>query len=154
MEIRIPLPLDGTFLRRQCPNCDREFKWHHGPTDDRPPDAVDPIFYYCPYCGEPANSDMWWTHDQVGFMQATAVGPAMEVIEQELGSLGNRHTGGLISFDIKTTSTTPPLPEPLVEPDDMIQATSPCHPWEPVKITEDWAEGLFCLVCGERFGLA
>jgi hypothetical protein len=41
---------------------------------------------------------------------------------------------------------------PLVEPDDMTMVASPCHGFEPVKVADDWAEPLYCLVCGRPFG--
>ena len=50
MEIRASLPLDADFLRRQCPECGRQFKWHVGPTEDTPEEFVDPPVYHCPYC--------------------------------------------------------------------------------------------------------
>jgi hypothetical protein len=28
----------------------------------------------------------------------------------------------------------------------MIIVLSPCHPWEPIKIMEDWGEPVHCLV--------
>ena len=36
MSLSIELPLDSGFLRRECPNCQLEFKWHHGPTETTP----------------------------------------------------------------------------------------------------------------------
>lgn len=60
VQLSMSLPLDGDgFLRRECPTCEREFKWLPSPdqleegngesraaaTDAEPPEA-----YYCPYC--------------------------------------------------------------------------------------------------------
>ncbi len=37
MSFPIELPLDDDgYLRRQCPTCERLFKWHYGPTPQRP----------------------------------------------------------------------------------------------------------------------
>ena len=33
MEVSFPLDSDG-FIRRECPHCEREFKWHHGPANE------------------------------------------------------------------------------------------------------------------------
>jgi hypothetical protein len=46
-----------------------------------------------------------------------------------------------------------PTPIVLVEPDDMVMISSPCHQSEPVKVPEE-AEGPFhCLVCGQAFAV-
>jgi hypothetical protein len=49
VELSIPFPLDDDgFLRRECPTCDREFKWlpAHDETEATPPPAGG---YFCPY---------------------------------------------------------------------------------------------------------
>ncbi|GGT27906.1 hypothetical protein GCM10010271_34830 [Streptomyces kurssanovii] len=34
MEIPMNLPLDNDgFVRRECPHCVSQFKWHHGPAN-------------------------------------------------------------------------------------------------------------------------
>lgn len=152
MEMSVTLPLDDGFMRRQCPNCNREFKWHHGPTEDRPGDAVDPPIYYCPYCGEPAGPDSWWTAAQLEHAQAMVTGPALREITDELESLAKRHSGGLVKLSVRSDPQPEP-PAPLTEPNDMTAVTSPCHPWEPIKIDEEWHDPLHCLVCGERFAI-
>lgn len=152
MEISVSLPLDDGFLRRQCSNCGRQFKWHHGPTDDRPSDFADPPMYYCPYCGEPAGVDDWLTDEQVEYVQAMAAGPAMREISEEFERMARRHSSGLVKMSVKSTGE-PELPDPLVEPSDMVAVASPCHPWEPVKVSEDWQEPLRCLVCGASYSI-
>jgi Zn ribbon nucleic-acid-binding protein len=150
MEISVSMPLDDGFLRRQCPNCNREFKWHEGPTDDRPDHAVEPPMYYCPYCGLAAGADEWWTEAQLDYAEAIAAGPAMREIADQLERAIGTKNHGLISISVNR----PDEPEPLaamVEPNDMLAVASPCHPWEPFKVAEDWSDPLHCLVCGERF---
>ncbi len=152
MKISVSLPLDNGFLRRQCPNCGRQFKWHHGPTDDRPPDSVDPPMYYCPYCGEPAAVNNWLTDEQVEYVQGMAAGPAMREITDELKRMARRHSGGLLKMSVGS-SGEPEAPDPLEEPPDMVAVGSPCHPWEPVKVSEDWHGPIRCLVCGEPYSI-
>ena len=54
MEIEIALPLDNDgFLRRECPSCERQFKWFHGHTADRPDHYLDPPLYTCPTAAKP-----------------------------------------------------------------------------------------------------
>jgi hypothetical protein len=80
MDIPITLPLDSDgFLRRECPKCEREFKWHEGPTEDRPQDWNDPPVYWCPLCGS-RSDDMP--------AASTALGPAHEARRRL--SLGER----------------------------------------------------------------
>ena len=44
-------------------------------------------------------------------------------------------------------------PAALTEPDDMEIVTSPCHAYEPIKVSADPEKTLFCLVCGSQFAL-
>lgn len=57
---------------------------------------------------------------------------------------------------VKFTADTTDLPDasdPIVEPEDMTMVTSPCHPWEPIKIPEDHVGAVHCLVCGDPFAI-
>lgn len=146
MEIRLDFPLDADhFLRRECPSCSQEFKWHHGATENRPADAVDPSRYTCPLCGKQANHDEWFTQDQLRYRQETVEFYAMDAVNDEMKkTFGKNYTPG---------KSTAPAPTPLHEPNDMIIIESPCHPWEPVKVPQQRADSapLYCLLCGEEF---
>lgn len=146
------VPLDDGFFRRQCPTCDRQFKWHSGPTENRPEDAVDPPFYHCPYCNEPAGPDDWWTHEQLEYATQTAAGPLMRAVVGDLEDMTKGLAGDLISVSVEADGAQEP-PEPLIEPSDMMAVEPPCHPWEPVKVADDWREPLHCLVCGSKFAV-
>lgn len=77
MDISIQLPLDADgFLRRECPNCEQEFKWHHGTTDAAPTDFIYPDLYWCPRCGKSADHDSWWTTAQLEYQQQVVAGTA------------------------------------------------------------------------------
>ncbi|SRR6266545_2923871 len=148
-EIELPLDSQG-FLRRECPICGREFKWHHGPTEGVPVDETPPESYYCPYCGEPSPADEWWTREQVEAIQQTALREAMPQLEHELReAVKPLNRSGFLKADVKGSPVNPP--SPLFEPDDMTAVASPCHPYEPVKISSVWPEPLHCLVCGARY---
>ena len=151
VEIDIPLDSEG-FLRRDCPNCRREFKWHDGPTSDVPLDAVEPEEYYCPYCGEPAPLDHWWTEAQVRLIQNAAVSYASAELDRAFKGLERSTRGGLISATYKAGADAPP--PPLSEPDDMVAFASPCHPYEPIKVPEEDRARLHCLVCGAYYTVA
>lgn len=150
-EISIPvnLPLDSDkFLRRECPACERQFKWFAH--DEGDPDAEPTDQYFCPLCGVPAGTDQWWTPDQLEYVQGAA-GPELDrLVQDELGDAFKGLEG--ISFEPDPNFTLGiDAPDPLVEPDDMVIVEPPCHPNEPLKVPEDAAEHVFCLVCGGRF---
>lgn len=151
MEIMADLPVDDDgFLRRECPSCLRQFKWFHGQTADRPDDFLEPEVYFCPYCAEPSRHGTWWTPEQLEYLQGIAAGPlyqeAVEQLKQSLGSVRSRY----LRLEVKA-SEPPDAPAPLLEPNDMAMVASPCHPFEPLKVQEDWIEPLACLMCGQRF---
>lgn len=152
MEIPFELPLDADgFIRRECPTCHQQFKWHHGRTGDAPADHVEPTVYYCPLCGHAAAADAWWTPEQFDYQQAIVAAYAPLVAQEELKAAMRSAKG--LQFRWKQL---PPdeLPNPMVEPDDMDAVASPCHPWEPTKL-QSLAENLeiHCLVCGEAFSV-
>lgn len=130
MEIQIEFPLDADgFLRRECPDCGMEFKWHHGRVDSRPADAVDPPRYSCPLCGKQADHEQWFTQDQVRYQHEAVEFHSIDAINEEMeralrGSKGITYTPG--------ENTVSP-PTPLHERNDMLILESPCHPWEPVR---------------------
>lgn len=149
MEFSVSLPLDGDgFLRRQCPHCEQEFKWHYGTTDEAPSDWVDPPVYCCPLCGRAAPPDQWWTRSQNELVEQTMAGPALDLVQDELKRAFRDMPGA--TFTASNTNEVAPL-DPLVEPDDMVIISSPCHPWEPMKVTEIATPPFYCLMCGEAF---
>lgn len=147
--MELSVPLDNGFLRRECPHCEREFKWFADPNQE-PSNEEPPTHYYCPYCGEPAGVDEWWTKPQLEQIQAIALGDAARQINQELHKLERSTRGGLVQLKVDS-GIEEPTPGVLDEPSDMIAIESPCHPEEPIKVMEEWAEPLHCLVCGEIF---
>ncbi len=150
MEIPVEFPLDSDgFLRRECPTCGREFKWHYGPTDARPADAADPPRFTCPLCGELANHDAWFTQAQITYQQELVGFHAMDMINDEL----SRAFRGSKNLTYTPGKSNAPAPTPLTEPDDMLIVESPCHPWEPVKVPSERADSgpLYCLVCGDTY---
>jgi hypothetical protein len=149
VSVSIPLDDDG-FLRRECPNCEREFKWHHGPTDARPEDFVEELHHYCPLCGQSNDPERFWTPAQVEYMQGMVMPEAVAAIDESMKGLEFK------SDFISVSVSTPEVPEPpnaLDEPNDMVIVSPPCHPWEPVKIPEGWADSVHCLLCGAPFAL-
>jgi hypothetical protein len=130
-ELSISLPLDADgFLRRECPECERECKWLY--SDDSEPAPSDG--YACPYCAKRATPDRWWTPAQADFA-AKSAGNAV------LGEMFDQFQRS--DFDVSKTPR-PTLPS---EVDDMRRVDFSCHPGEPVKVREDWDRPVHCIVC-------
>lgn len=154
MIIPVSLPLDNDgFIRRECPNCVQQFKWHSGPANEEAENQPVPAAFFCPFCGEPAGTDQWNTSEQVEYANGVAMPSAFQSLDDQLAAAFK----GLNSKHVKVTKTghldIPAEPDPLTEPDDMMIVASPCHSWEPVKVPEDTASPLHCLVCGSQFAL-
>jgi hypothetical protein len=148
MEVQVSFDPDADgFLRRECPHCEREFKWFAGETTDRPDDFEDPDAYYCPYCGQEAQHDAWFTQRQLEHAEEVATAAAYELASTELEDAFR----GVRNVTYKSDSSVEPPPVAFVDPPDMLMVASPCHPFEPIKVTEDWASPLHCLVCGRQF---
>lgn len=154
LSIPVSLPLDEDgFLRRECLNCERQFKWWSTPDGE---DAVEKgkeevEAYFCPYCYQPSPPSSWWTREQIEYMQQLAVSEALG--PQLRGMKNNLERGNRRSKWISVEMSAPDLsqPEPLTELDDMVRVDVPCHPEEPFKVEEAWDDEVACLVCGIRY---
>ena len=131
LEMSMPLDSDG-FLRRECPTCEREFKWFHTPEEQQSASAVPDGGYFCPYCGVQAEAGSWLTQAQVeqaqNIVATQAIGPLVE-------KYGLRYQ-------------PPEKLDPLTEVDDMTRVDFECHPGEPVKVLDGWDRPVRCLMCG------
>lgn len=151
VEISIEIPTDSDgFIRRECPTCTRQFKWHDGPANQEAEQHPSPSAYCCPLCGEPADEDSWFTPEQLDIAQQKAMPQIMGMVNDELDSMFRRMKG--FTFQ-RGSQEVPDESLPLTEPDDMVIVTSPCHSFEPVKVPEDHAGQLHCLVCGTPFAV-
>ena len=135
MEIPIEIPVDDEgYVRRQCPQCEREFKLIYQSGDNSASDVESPLELYCPYCGLSSPTDQFWTNAQVETFQAVAGKYMLDDLKQR---------GFAVSIN--------PPPPPLAEPNDMNAVASPCHAEEPVKIYEYWDQPIHCPMCGSAF---
>lgn len=144
IELSISVPVDSEgFLRRQCPTCEREFKWKAAEVDvdEAPPPEGG---YFCPYCVVQAPPDSWWTEAQIENAKARAFD---QVVKPQLDELAE--TAGSSGF-LEVEVSVPEADEPptLDEEDDMRRVNFPCHPEEPVKVLENWDRAVHCLICG------
>lgn len=146
-DIRIPVQLlldnDG-FLRRECPNCEREFKWFHHLEGDPDGEHVDQ--YHCPRCGGAAGPDTWWTPDQLAYMRSAAAPEIERAISDAFRGVKGLKVSPNRNFQLDIDN-----PGQLTEPDDMVIVEPPCHPNEPLKVPEEATSRVYCLVCGAPF---
>lgn len=156
MEFSIPveLPLDADgFIRRECPHCEQQFKWHSGPANAEAEEQPAPETYYCPLCGQPAGLDSWWTKEQLEYVEEAAAPSVLEAMEAEVDKMFKGLNGPNITVRRTGRSESPEPPMPLLEPNDMVIVASPCHAWEPIKAPEARVAPLHCLVCGAAFAV-
>ncbi|TWX37395.1 hypothetical protein ES689_12195 [Frigoribacterium sp. ACAM 257] len=152
MNIPISIPLDNDgFMRRECPNCLKQFKWHDGPANEDAEHQPSASAYYCPFCGQPAGLDQWWTTEQVEYTRGMAAPAAMQLMDDELSKAFRGLNSKHVKITKKGSFDKPAEPDPMVEPDDMIILASPCHAWEPIKVPADTQAPVHCLVCGQAF---
>lgn len=149
MDISVSLPLDSDgFLRRACPACAGQFKWRPDQPDDQEGTQAEPGGYYCPLCGHQAPAEEWSTADQDRLIEKAVRAAAMQATQQSLTDAFRNSSA--VTF---SPGNSPRNPAALTEPDDMMIVGSPCHPEEPIKVPEDTADPLRCLVCGADFAV-
>lgn len=150
IEMSLPLDADG-FLRRECPNCERQFKWRSTSLDEGLSEDAEVEGYYCPYCYQSALTDTWWTKEQVEHAKHIALKQVLEPGLRNLqGQINQTNRSGRL---VEMEASTSEFPETgqLVEMEDMVQVDFPCHPEEPLKIDGTWEQEIACLICGIRY---
>ena len=150
-EFEVPLDDDG-YLDRECPSCERRFRWHDGPTEDAPPSQSSSDHYYCPYCGASAPLDEWWTTEQIEAAQQIAIEAAAEEVGRQFKEVARNSKHHEYRSDL--SAIPPPGPLELDEIDSLVAVASPCHGYEPVKVLTAWRSALYCLICGEPYSVA
>lgn len=154
--MKVPLDPDG-FLRRECPTCEREFKWFasaEGEGEGEPPPVGG---YYCPYCAVQAPPGSWFTKAQIEqaktIVTSEVIQPEIDKLREALDRIG-RSSGGLISAKLTSTGPSDRPALALTEVNDMRHVDFQCHPREPLKVMETWTGTVHCLVCGRAGGSA
>lgn len=143
----LPLDEDG-FLRRECPTCEREFKWLPDQGDELDDQSVDtdPDGYFCPYCAVQAPTDHWLTKQQAEDAEAIVLREVMGPALEDLGrSMKRINRSGLVRADVDYD--LPAQPEAGTEDITMRRVDFACHPEEPLKVLDSWGRAVHCLVC-------
>lgn len=172
MVISVSFPLDDEgFLRRECPLCCREFKMKPTPDEMRTiversahallsdtPDTQEqtdehdvPPERWCPYCGQRAAYDAWWTDEQLAYLKVVAGNIAARLINEHLIQPLKRSFGGSsrepISIEFKGREIEETEPWMSPEPNDLERFALPCCDRE-LKIDTEWHQRVLCFFCG------
>lgn len=149
-EVTLSFPLDDDkFLRRECPDCEKEFKIQTIEKDgyfDSGLDKQESNKMTCPYCGHRSKVREWWTKDQVNYISQENERIAFDLIQNELG--GSMINTGLIQVTL--TPNTIPKTSMNPEKNDMkIFELSCCE--RDIKILENWTEKVYCPDCSKIY---
>lgn len=150
LNVNVPLD-DDRFMRRQCPYCNMQFKKYMPEnesvaeeTEDKTKDEMASELY-CPYCGQTAAHDEWWTSEQVQYFKDVAT---QKVIEPTLDNFSKtvKNLGGDL-LDIHVDASQKANPRILSEANDMRRCELMCCKIS-LKIEEDWKKQIYCILCG------
>lgn len=170
---QVPFPLDEEgFFRRECPLCCREFKVHLNDDElgqlaqcriedflleqgilQRDGDDEDdaPQEFFCPYCGQSAPSDHWWTQEQLAYVHVIAANIMAGLVNEHLIRPLNRSMGhgSVVRFEGNEMKQKEEWIAP--EAPDMTVVDLPCCERK-VKVADDWNNGVHCFFCGFSHG--
>lgn len=163
------IPVEDNFLRRECPYCYREFKillsederealikrfsdsfWvkpQELPEDEVGEEGVEE--FTCPYCGQKANKDSWWTQEQLAYARVFAENIMADTVNDWLDDMKRtigRSSGGVISFKVNKKMKKK---EPWISPEtnDMKVVDLPCCDRK-MKVADDFSGTAYCFFCG------
>lgn len=172
IEINISLPLDdGGFFRRECPFCRREFKVMLTKDElgtlaqegidsfmteverktDSDESSQEELEYFCPYCGQSAPQNSWWTQEQLSYINVFAKNIMASLVNERFTkplkrSFGQRSSDPFsISFKGREMEQQAPWISP--EANDMDEFDLPCCRRK-IKIEESEISCVHCFFCG------
>ena len=140
LAMRIPLDADG-YLRRECPNCERDFKRVVRKVSDAERSWRSPEGLFCPYCGLQSTSNTWLTKAQIEYTKKVLA----EMVARERTRKGLKT---LLPLPLHGSSRL--THGELTESNDMRIVRSPCHSEAAIKVSDLWVGDLRCTVCGTR----
>lgn len=166
--ISFSLDAEG-FFRRECPFCRKEFKVllekeelsqfaqkgiesfmiesKEETNNSQESDSYEDEFV-CPYCGQRASADSWWTQEQLSYIHIFGENIMAQIINDNLirplqGKF-QKHDS-FISFQGKEMQQR----EPWISPElsDMKIFNLPCCERK-IKIDDNWNKRVHCFFCG------
>jgi hypothetical protein len=114
---------------------------------------ADATEYFCPYCGQVADSDSWWTQEQLSYAHVAAKNIATEMINRELlrtmRGLGRQFGSRQSAVQLKIRASDIPREPEWISPEnnDMAVFALPCCD-QTIKIDEAWHGAVHCFFCG------
>jgi hypothetical protein len=171
MNLSFPLDEDG-FFRRGCPLCHKEFKvlLEKEELTDLAQKGIDSFMleekeketnlaksessgteFVCPYCGQRAPSDSWWTQEQLAYVGIVAKNIMAKIVNENLirplKRTFQRSSSGIVSirFEGKEMEQQEPWISPEVN--DLEIFDLPCCQRK-IKIEENWQGKVYCFFCG------
>ena len=172
IEINISLPLDDEgFFRRECPFCRKEFKvmltkeelvtlaqegidsfmTESEVKKDSDASGSQELEQFCPYCGQSAPNDSWWTQEQLSYISVFAQNIMANLVNEHLirplqRNFGQQRPGPLsISFKGHEMEQQEPWISPEVN--DMDVFDLPCCNRK-IKVEENTTGTIHCFFCG------
>ena len=173
--IQLPIDDDG-FLRRECPLCVRQFKvetsseeqqsWIQNELDayllqsgisteseelDTESENEDDVLeFLCPYCGQLANYDHWWTQEQLAYIHVFAHNIMAQIVNEAFKPLKRRSSTqkkGMFSIEFSFEEMS--LKNPWISPEinDMSEYKLPCCQAK-IKLIDEWQHTFYCYKCG------
>ena len=171
INLSFPLDEDG-FFRRECPLCHREFKvlLEKEELTDLAQKVVDffmldekekeanlsesepsRIEFFCPYCGQRAPANSWWTQEQLAYVRTVTKNILAKIVNENLirslkRAFQRSSSGkGSVWFQGKEIEQQEPWISPEVN--DMKIFNLPCCRRK-IKIEEKWQGTVYCFFCG------
>jgi hypothetical protein len=172
IEASVSFPLDDEgFFRRECPFCRNEFKvlltkeelgslaqegidsFMIEPQEkvNSKEDVQGETGYFCPYCGQRAPEDSWWTQEQLAYVNMFAKNIIASIVDKNLigplkANFGHRSSGP-ISTSFKGREMEQPEPWISPEVNDMDAFDLPCcH--RKIKVQDSKTLCIHCFFCG------
>lgn len=164
LSLSMPLDDDGYF-RRECPLCCKEFKvlLEHDEMIDLAQHGVESYLleepdgtatdksqdeetqYTCPYCGQKASSDDWWTQEQLAYLHVIC----HNIVAQSLNEHFIRPMRRMSNKYVKFKGYDMQQQEPWMSPEvnDMTIFELPCCERK-IKIADEWTKEIHCFFCG------
>ena len=168
----VSFPLDDKgFFRRACPFCQREFKvlLEKEELTDVAQQGLDSYLIqkeevkktngneqtqdrlFCPYCGQQATNNSWWTESQLGYIHIIAENVMADLVNENLIRPFKKNfpksNSGLISISFEGKEMEQKELHMTPETDDMEIFDLPCCKRK-IKIENDWKDSVHCFFCG------
>lgn len=139
-DVQIPIEIKSDekgYYDRQCPNteCEYVFKIHMEDWKEKVSDEV----VYCPMCGYTAESDQWFTDEQVESMKEIAQSYAMNFISTELNKTFSKFANSTRGNKYVKVEYKPGKKISFVN--------------NPVGQQESWELDITCEECGTRYSV-